>query len=264
GAGLLFSLLPALETSRPDLLAVLKDAPGSSARPRSVSRQILVAAQIAISMVLLAGGGLFLRSLQYARHLDLGFDPDHVVETSLDIRLRQYSPAAASAFWQQLLRAVRGLPGVESASLAARLPLDLGLTRISLGPEGFRPAAGQRWPMTEFARVDTDYFRTLRIAVIDGRGFTGPDGAPSPVVIIVNDVAAHLFWPGVASVLGRYVVSPGGDRLEVVGVVRRSKYFSIGEEPRPYVYLAMQQGAGRALSLVARVSGDPAASLRAI
>src|SRR5207237_2232206 len=75
---------------------------------------------------------------------------------------------------------------------------------------------------------------------------------------------AHLFWPGTTSVVGRHVVGPTGGRFEVVGVARRSKYFSIAEDPRPYVYLPLRQGAGRALTIVARVSGDPAAFLRAI
>jgi hypothetical protein len=125
--------------------------------------------------------------------------------------------------------------------LAARLPFDLGLTRISLGPEGYRPAANQTWPMTEFARVDSDYFRTLRIPLVEGRDFTGRDRRGSPGVIIVNDVVAHSFWPGTRSAVGRYVVSPSGDRFEVVGVARRSKYFSIGEEPRPYVYFESRE-----------------------
>jgi predicted permease len=264
GTGVLFSLLPALETSRPDLVAALKDTPGSSGRARGTSRRLLVAVQIAISMVLLAGGGLFLRSLQNARHIDLGFEPDHVVETSLDVRLHQYPRAVLEMFWQQVLAGVRGVAGVESASLAARLPLDLGLTRISLGPEGFHVAAEQAWPLAEFARVDTDYFRTLRIPLLEGRDFSERDGPQSPDVIIVNDVVAHLFWPGAASVVGRHVVGPTGGRFEVVGVARRSKYFSIGEDPRPYVYLPLRQGAARALTIVARVSGDPAVYVRAI
>ncbi len=263
-AGVLFGLMPALDASRTDLITALKDAPGSGPRTRNPARRMLVTLQVAVSMVLLAGGGLFLRSLQHARQIDLGFDPERVVTTSLDVSVHTYAPPASSAFWRRLLDEVRRLPGTDSASLAARLPLDLGLTRIPLGPDGYRPAGDQTWPMTEFARVDTDYFRTLRIPLVDGRDFTDRDRPPSPDVIIVNDVVARLFWPGAASVVGRYVVTPSGERYEVVGVARRSKYFSIGEDPRPYVYLPLGQGTARAMSIVARVSGDPGTRLRAL
>jgi predicted permease len=263
-AGVLFGLMPALDASRTDLVTSLKDGPGSGPRSRNASRRMLVTLQVAVSMVLLAGGGLFLRSLQHARHIDLGFDPQRVVTTSLDVSVHGYSPPASSAFWQRLLDEVRRLPGTDSASLAARLPLDLGLMRVALGPDGYRPSGDESWPMTEFARVDTDYFRTLRIPLVDGRDFTDRDRPQSPDVIIVNDVVARLFWPGAASVVGRCVVAPTGERYEVVGVARRSKYFSVGEDPRPYVYLPLRQGNARAMSIVARVSGDPGTRLRAM
>jgi len=263
-AGVLFSLVPALEASRTELVATLKDGQGSAPRGGGLSRRLLVSVQIAVSMVLLATGGLFLRSLQHARQIDLGFDPGGVVETSLDVRAHRLSQPQLDAFWQGLLTEIRRIPGIESASLAARLPLDLGLTRLSLGPEGYRPAADRAWPMTEFALVDVDYFRTLRIPLVDGRDFSGRDRRDSPAVIIVNDVVVHLFWPGARSAVGRSVVSPTGARFEVVGVARRSKYFSIGEEPRPYVYFPLRQGAARALTIVARVSGDPGSHLRAL
>jgi predicted permease len=263
--GLLFGLVPALDASRTDVITSLKDGPGTPAEGASgLLRRLLVGLQVALATVLLATGGLFLRSLMNAQQIDLGFEPRAVVEASLDVRAHRLAPAALDAFWQHLVREIRGMPGVESASLAARLPLDLGLTRIALGPEGFQPPPNQPWPAVEFARVDTDYFRTLRIPLLDGRDFVEDDGPRSPQVAIVNDVAAHLFWPGAASVVGRVVVAPNAERWRVVGVARRSKYFSIGEAPRPYVYFPVRQGGGHSLTMVARVAGDTSAALRAI
>jgi predicted permease len=261
-AGLLFGLTPALEGSQADLITALKDGRSNGARGRGWSRSVLVGTQIAVSMVLLAGGGLFLRSLQHARGIDLGFDPSGVVATSIDTSLRGYSAATSNAFWQRLREAVRRLPQTESASLAARLPLDLGISRTTLGAEGYMPPAGQSWPMTEFTRVDTDYFRTMRIPLVEGRDFTEYDTERSPDVVVLNDVIARQFWPTARSVVGRHVVTPAGDRYEVVGVARRSKYFSVGEDPKPYVYFPLRQGAARTMTVVARASGDPGAYLR--
>jgi predicted permease len=212
-----------------------------------------------VSMALLAGGGLFLRSLQNARHIDLGFNPDHVVTSSVDVSLRAYSPEEGNRFWQRLLDGVRRLPRTESASLSARLPLDLGISMQMIAPEGYQPPEGRGWPSTEVATVGTQYLRTLGTPLLEGREFTDRDTASSPKVIILNDVLAHQFWPN-ESAIGRHVVNASGLRYEVVGVARRSKYFSIGEEPKPYAYFPLLQGAARAMTVVARASGGEAAT----
>jgi putative ABC transport system permease protein len=261
--GILFGLAPALEASRPDLLAVLKDARRADGRRRSWSRGLLLTTQVAVSMLLLAGTGLFIRSLQHGHEIDLGFDPRNVVTTAVDIRQQHYSPATGNRFWATLLDDVRRLPQTESASLTARLPLELGIVMLSLAPEGFQPAVGQAWPSSEFAVVEPDYFRTLRIRFVEGRDFTERDNVSAPNVIIVNDVVARQFWSDGRAV-GRSIVNPEGRRYEVVGVVRRSKYLSVGEDPKPYVYFPLRQGASRAMTIVARGSGDPGAFLHAI
>src|SRR5207245_2385196 len=138
----------------------------------------------------------------------------------------------------------------------------LGITQMPLGPEGFQPRSGERWPRTEFARVDTDYFRTMRIPLVEEREFGVFDTAQSPDTVVINDVIARQFWPDAPSVVGRRVVTPTGYRFEVVGVARWSKYFSIGETPKPYVYFPLRQGSARAMTVVARVSGDVSAGRR--
>jgi predicted permease len=260
----LFGLAPAFEASHADVIGALKDGGRRTGGRRSALRHVLVAAHVAVSMMLLAGGGLFLRSLQNARHIDLGFNPDGVVTTSVDVSLRAYSPEEGNLFWLRLLDGVRRLPRTESASLSARLPLDLGISMQTIAPEGYQPPEGRGWPATEFATVETQYLRTLGTPLVEGREFTDQDTASSPAVSILNDVLAHQFWPN-ESAIGRRVVNASGFRYEVVGVARRSKYFSIGEEPKPYVYFSLRQGAARAMTVVARGSGgDTAAYLRDI
>ena len=264
GTALLCGLAPAFEASHADVFAALKDGGRPGGGRRSTARRLLVAAQVALSMALLACGGLFLRSLQHARQIDLGFNPDRLVVTSVDLSLHDYSADQGQRFWTRLLEDVRQLPRTESASLTTRLPLDLGMVMQAIAPEGFQPPAGRGWPSTEFATIETDYLRTVGTPLVEGREFTDRDTASAPLVIVLNDVLARQFWPN-ASAIGRHVVNPAGDRYEVVGVARRSKYFSIGEDPRPYAYFPLRQGGARAMTLVARATGgDPAAFLREI
>jgi predicted permease len=212
-------------------------------------------------MVLLAGGGLFVRSLQHVRHVDLGFDPTGLVTTTIDLKLQGYSADDSTRFWDRLLREVQRLPRTQSVSLTTRVPLDLGIVGTRLGPEGTQAGDGANWATLEYAVVDPDYFRTLRIPVLEGRAFGDRDTRGSPPVIILNDVVAHQFWPGERAI-GRRVVNANGDRYEVVGVVRRSKYMSVGEDPKPYVYFPLaRQGAGAA-GIVARGTGDAGTYLR--
>jgi predicted permease len=261
--GILFGLVPAFEASRTSVLAALRSSPRGGGSPAGRLQRLLLAAQVAASMVLLAGGGFFVQSLRHAADVDLGFDPARVVTTSVDIRVRNDPPEAARRFWTQLIDDVRRLPDTESASLTARLPLELGIVELSLAPEGFQPQAGRGWPSAEFSVVDGGYFDTLRIPILDGRDFDGRDTADATPAIIVNDVVAGQFWPDGAAV-GRTVVDTSGTRFEVVGVVRRSKYLSIGEEPKPYVYFPLGQGSPSAMTIVARSAGDSAAYLRDI
>jgi putative ABC transport system permease protein len=263
-AALIFGLMPALEAARSDVIPALKSAPASGGSSRAWLRTALVALQIAVSTMLLAGCGLFLRSFAHARQIDLGFEPDHVITASIDLSAHAYSDAESRTTWRRIIREVRQMPGVEAASMAARMPLDLGLTRMELGPDGYQPTPGQAWPQTEFARVETDYFRTMRIPLLDGRDFSDRDRDESPAVIIVNDVVARQFWPKAPSAVGKTIATPGGERFAVIGVARRSKYFSIGEEPKRYVYFPLQQGAARTMTIAARVAGDPGGRVQAL
>jgi len=260
-AAIVFALGPAIEASQSDLVVSLKDGGSRGALRPSRLRHALVAGQVALSMLLLAAGGMFVRSLQHVRHIDLGFDPAGLVTTTIDLKLHGYSADDSTRFWDRLQQALQRLPRTQSVSLTTRVPLDLGIVGTRLGPEGTESSGAANWATLEYAVVDPEYFQTLRIPVLDGRAFSDRDTRGSTPVIILNDVVAQQFWPGERAV-GRRVVNATGDRYEVVGVVRRSKYMSVGEDPKPYVYFPLgREGAGAA-GVIARGSGDAGTYLR--
>jgi hypothetical protein len=133
---------------------------------------------------------------------------------------------------------------------------------MSIGPDGFQPSPGQAWPTTEYSAIEPDYFRTLRVEFVEGRDFTQRDLDTDAPIVILNDVLARQFWPR-EPVVGKYVMTPDGTRSEIIGVVRRSKYLLVSEEPKPYVYVP-ERGGPDTMTLVARGSGDPAAYLETI
>jgi predicted permease len=250
----LCGLTPAVESSRLDLVSALRGG-RNDARSQSRSRRLLLSGQVEMSMVLLAGSGLFLKSLQQARQADLGFDPAGVVTAAVDIGSRRAPRVPGNPFWPNLLAEVRALPNTESAAMTWRLPLELGITRMAIAPEPFTVAQGQEWPETEFSTISGGYFSTVGIRLLEGRDFDQRDAPTSPKVLVINDVIAARFWPGQRAT-GRHLVTPDGERFEVVGVVSRSKYFSIGEPPTAYVYALLDQWAPRAMTIVARTHGD--------
>jgi predicted permease len=253
--GILCGLTPALEASRCDLVAALHGTAASFARRRL--HRALVTLQVGLSMALLVLGALFARSLHHARGMDLGFDPDGVAVATVDFGHRAGGPAAALSFWRTLVERLAASPAVESASLADRVPFEVNITAMPLRPEG-RPVPERGWPTIDFAVVDAGYFRTMRIALLEGREFAAGDDGPARPVAIANEVLARRFWPG-RSAVGQRLVPRAGPPYEVVGVVRESRYLTLGEEPKPYVYLPVGQGAAAALTLIARARGDPAA-----
>lgn len=257
--GVLFGLAPALTASRPDLIGVLKGSTSPGGFRRSRSRAVLVAGQVTLSTVLLIGTGLFLRSLQNAHRVDMGFDPDGIAMMSIDLQLAGYDRDRGGSFWSRLLDRVSALPGIESTGLATAVPLDLNIVRTSVIPEGFEPPPDAGPPFIDFAAVDGGYFWTLRIPLLAGRFFQDPDKDASNPVAVVNDTLARQFWPD-ESALGKRLIFEKGVTREVIGVVKGGKYLTLGEDPRPYLYLPITRSNGAA-TLVIRASGDPSRAL---
>jgi ABC-type antimicrobial peptide transport system permease subunit len=254
--GLLFGLAPALHASRSDVVPILKDDSSTGRRRPSRLRSAFVVAQVTCSTLLLIGAGLFIQSLQQARAIDVGFDPSHLVVMSLNPALQGYDQRRGRALYDRVLATVGAVPGVSSASLAANVPLGLGVSRRVTVIDGYRRQPGEDTE-TAYNVVGPRYFDTLRIALLRGRSFTEADGPDASPVVIVNDAFARRYWPNGDSLWQRLSANGSqGPFREIIGVVRTGKYDTLGEEPRPFYYLPLLQEYQGAVVLHVRTNTD--------
>jgi predicted permease len=228
-------LLPAVQATRIDLAAALK--PTSSSGPKRLrARQMLLAAQVALSMLLVVTAILLGRSLNHANAIDAGFTLDGVEVADFDLRLGQ--PGSPRVFFEELMTRVQQLPGLDSAAIARVVPL----TREREGGRVWRAGEqGDDRAITVSRNfVSPDYFRVLRIPLLRGRVFDERDRAGAQPVAIVNETMARQTWPGQDPV-GQLLQGRTGRPLLVVGLVGDTKYRTIGEDPTPFVYISAAQ-----------------------
>ncbi len=260
--GIFFGLVPALAGVRYSLVPALKNevVGWGSRQGRSRLQSSFAVAQVSLSLVLLVGAGLFLRSLEKAARVDPGFEARNGLGISFDLEVQGYSGPQREAFYRQLIERAQALPGVESASLAAMAPLSGQMIRTGVTLEG-QETDDERWaPMAFFNLIWPDYFRTMGIPLLRGRDFSLQDSGGSPGVVIVNETMARRLWPD-RDPLGQKLSlqGPRGPYLEVVGVARDSKYDELTEAPVPFFYLPRLQHPDlfpRATLLV-RATSDP-------
>ena len=242
--GLIVGVFPALRVARRDVSSTLHDgARGSSGgRRRQIVRGTLVVAQVAGSLVLLIVAGLFIRSLGKAENIYLGFNPQNILDFSLDVQRVGYQETQGRAFYRELESRLRALPGVVSVGQAFTVPMGVMSTDDPVNIEGHPLEAGQQAPSVQYNMVSTAYFDTLRIPVHLGRTFTEADDEKAPSVAIVNQTMAKKFWPD-QNPLGRRFSIKGasGPFLEVIGVVQDGKYRGVVEQPEPHFYLPLNQ-----------------------
>ena len=255
-AGLLFGILPAVRTSHLVPMEVLKQEAGSVSAAASKTRlsSSLVVAQIAISMVLLVCAALFLRTLRNTEHADPGFTPSHLLLASFDLDSAGYSGEDVTAFQQQLLSRLEGLPGVDSVALADWVPLALSRHTDEIVPQGYVPRMHESMA-TQRAAVTPNYFHTMRIPIITGREFTPQDDDHSQPVAIVDQTMANIYWPG-QTALG-HELRIQNRRCMIVGVVRNSRHHRMNEAREPIVYLSLYQFPQRQSFIHVRTSADP-------
>jgi len=253
--GVLFGLTPAFASARADLVTALKEGAPTSRGGASRLRRILVASQIALSFVLLVGAALLVHSLQKARDLDLGFDPENQVVAGLDLILSRYDEAKGRQFMRSLKDRIGNLPGVAAVGFSDGLPLNFHSQQWGALPEGYQPPTNAGNPSIDCSIVDEDYFQAMGISILQGRGFAVTDDAKAPGVLVINEAFAQRFWPG-QNPIGKTVRR--GDRVHrVIGLVKTGKYFSIGEDPKPFMYMPMREFYRGALILHVRAAGDP-------
>ncbi len=255
--GVLLGLLPALQATRPDLIPALKNESTLGGYRRSRLRNVLVVAQMSLSLVLLLCAGLVLRGLQRAQQIDPGFNPDQTVEVSFDLDVQQYNRERGSEFHRQALERVRSLPGLQAAALTTHAPLTSGEGGgKGVFIQGDAPKTATQAPIVLTTAISLDYFRAMETRLLQGRDFTAQDVAQSPPVAIVNEAFARRFFPG-ENPIGKRFNFTTGNWIEIVGVAQNGKYGSLAEQPQPFVYLPLAQNYESKVTLIARSAGDP-------
>ena len=252
---LVFGFVPALQSTRLNLMTVInRDAPTRGAA-RGRCRAALVVAQVAVSVLLLVGAGFATRSAAAARGADPGFDMAQVAVAALDLRQNAYAPDRGRGFYRRLLDAIRTSPGIESAALAADIPLGLIDTRATpVTIDGYEPGPDEDMAFM-FNVVSPGYFRTLRIPVLVGREFEDRDDEHGAPGAMVNRAFADRFLGGPAAAVGRRIRLTGPGWRIVVGVSENLTYSRIDEPPRPYVYLPFSQSYRSGMVLHVRGTG---------
>jgi predicted permease len=252
--GIIFGVVPALAACRRDPVGALRAAAAGPGAPASRLFSAFVIGQVALSCVLLVAAGLLLRSLRESALFDPGFRTERLVLLGADLKLNGYTEARGRDLYARLLDRLKALPGVEGASMAMLVPL-------SGSSEGmaFRVPGREKPVSIARAIVGPDYFATMGIPLVAGRDFTP---AVANREVIVNQTMARRYWPE-ENAVGKVFQVAGGPAVEIVGVARDSKYYSLGEEPRPYVYMPFAQFYWPDMVIHVRAARDTSAALAA-
>jgi predicted permease len=241
--GVLFGLAPAIQASRPDLVVQLKEktsAPTGSNRLFSL-RNVLVSAQVALSLVALVGAGLFLRSLQHAQQISPGFDTEHLSVLSFDLGAQGYTEQRGRQFQQRVLERAAAVPGVQAASLASTIPLFAGGFARTVFLEGQDASDRRAGRLVQIGVVAPHYLETVGIPLMRGRTLSETDQPNTPIAVVVNETMAKRFWPDQDAIGKRFKFFGQDFFNQVVGIAKDSKYNFIGEEPTPFIYQATSQ-----------------------
>jgi predicted permease len=255
--GVVFSLLPALQSSKPALVPSLKDDAKLGGFRRSRLRNSLVVAQVSLSLVLLVCAGLIVRSLQAAQKMRPGFDTQDAIAISFDVGLQGYEEAKGRAFHHQILERVRAVQGVRAAALTSNLPLSLNYNSSSVYLEG-QPAVGSgRLPTCIPMSVSPGFFDTMGI-LLRGRDFAENEDKKEARVAVVNETFAKKFFPGIDPIGKRFNFNGPKDPLwQIIGVCSEGKYNTLAETPQPAVFRPQFRDYDTVVTLVARTEGDP-------
>jgi predicted permease len=255
-------LVPALQTTRTDLVNGLKsadvDMPG---RKRLWGRNVLVVAQVSTSLMLLTASFLMVRGFQHSLLDGTTFAKDHLLMASFDPRLMQYNAAQTKQFYKQLAERVREAPGVQSEALTQSVPLgtdDFDLDAVAFVPDGFQMPRDRENFNSAMDTIDEGYFETMGIPILRGRGFLPSDTADSPRVAVVNEQFEKHYWP-TGDAIGKHIrlESRTGMPVEIVGVAQTTKYQNSFDKPMDLAYMPMAQHPVPRMVLMLRSGGDP-------
>ncbi len=248
-AGLVFSLVPAIEFWRPDLTAALKQQVSTATTGQSRMKKIFVGVQIGLSVLLLFGAGLFVRTMKNLRSVDVGFRPDHLLTFTIDPMLAGYNKDTAVSLTHRILEAMSALPGVKSVAATDDPELSGDDTGSNITVAGI-PASSQDDTDVERGQVTPGYFATMDMPLIAGRAFTGQDNRPDAArVAVINEAFAKKYFASPQAAIGRYYGIGGGPTvktdIEIVGVVRDVKHSDLRTPPKPTGFLAIDRATDR-------------------
>lgn len=262
--GLIFGLVPALHASKADLsLAMNEESSALRAGQRRFGiRNLFVMSQISASLLLLVVAGLFIRSLQKAQQVDLGYDVDKVLTVRPEAEfLDKRDNALRLVFYSQMLERVRSLPGVEGASFADFIPSGSGRRRTTIAVENYTPRPDENMEVWNGV-VASDYLKTMGMTLLAGREFTHRDIEGAPRTAMINEALARRYWPG-QDALGKHITI-SNRQFEVIGVVKDVTAYIFQEASTPFFYLPLMQNPSPGMTLHVRSKGDPMAVLPAV
>jgi predicted permease len=262
--GVLFGVFPVVSVLRSTPAATLNEEGRGSGGGRRAARvrQVLVVAEVAIALVLLVGAGLLVRTLVALAGEDPGFATENLLLVQVELPESKYEedPRVAS-FYERAIERVRALPGVESAGMVTSAPFSGSSSSGSYAIEGYEPAAGESAPHALIRVVDEDYFETMGITLLEGRGFESGDTADVPPVVVVDRLLAEKYFAGSDPLAGRLARTDQPDQWwPIVGVVEPVKIFDL-ERPveKETIYMLHRQRPSRSMTFALRTAGDPEA-----
>jgi len=269
--GILFGLVPALQSSKADVSTVLKDDSSlfTGFYRKSRTRMALVVVQVAFSLLLLVGAGLVLRSLEKIRPSRLGFSTESMVIGIVQLDEAKYDRPKTQEFYRQLSERLASLPGVQSASLVSEIPLTfMGGTRSSIDIEGYQSGANEDMQIASVI-AGPRYFTNMKVPFVQGRDFEERDREGAPCVAIVNEAFGERYFRGSNS-LGKHLMKYGGAPnapsipCEIVGVIRDNEWQALEKQVHPFYALALQQSQRKQFTLVVSSTGNPASLIGSV
>lgn len=259
--GLIFSLAPAFQSFRLNLSTILtrqsRSGAGRGDGSGSLLRESLIAVQVALSIVVLAGAGLFVRSLLAVEKIDPGFETEKLFVVPFDLGARGYAPARAQEFYREVVNRVAALPGVQRAAVANRFLLVAGGLRMPVEAEGQEARTGNEQIMAGVTIVGNGYFDTVGMARRSGRTFDDSDREGSLPVVMINESLARRLWPGETAVAGKRLRLGAEGWLQVIGVVADARTTGLREPPQPNAYRPVLQSFAPVMLLHVRTQGPP-------
>ena len=265
--GIIFGLVPSLETAGKALQSSLKEGGRGSSEggSRGRFRSLLVIAEMGIALVLMTGAGLLIQSFARLVRVDPGFSPKHLMTFPINLPTARYPQGTQQAdFYRQVLERVKSLPGVQAAGVTSYLPLSGAIRFVFFCPEGLVCRGVGKDPLVAVRQVTPDYFDTARTPLLNGRVFTERDAAGGQAVVIANETTAKRYWPGQNPVGKHLANSRDMIQREVVGVVADVKFNTLSTASSEEMYLPLAQSPWPAMTLLVRWNGDSRALVSSV